>query len=183
MIEKKLKALTLREYRFLEDKNPKGIYDRDTRENLYWLIEKLGNAKNLSSLENKIHKKFRHADFGFLIARDSVSGGTLNFEGIVRVDGRYSGEVSGPQTLTVSETGVLVAKVTVANFICKGIVRGNVVATNKAEIHAGGTVIGDIKTPSLCIEEGARFRGKCHMTMNPGKSAAAEKRKRFFLAV
>ncbi|OGW22407.1 MAG: hypothetical protein A3K09_02280 [Nitrospinae bacterium RIFCSPLOWO2_12_FULL_47_7] len=118
------------------------------------------------------------------MARDSVSNGTLNFEGIVQVDGRYSGEVTGPQTLIVSETGVLIAKITVAHLVCKGIVRGNVVATNKAEIHASGSVIGDIKTPALCIEEGARFRGKCHMTMNPAKSALTEKKKRkFFLAV
>jgi hypothetical protein len=41
MVEKKLKNLTLSEYKFLEDKDPQGIYDRETREKLYWIIAKL----------------------------------------------------------------------------------------------------------------------------------------------
>jgi len=182
MVEKKLKILKPEEYRFIEDKDPRGIYDRETRENLYWIIEKLGSrAARGSYVENRIYKKFRDADFGFLLSRNTVTGGVITFDGVLRVDGNFEGEIAGPQTLIVGETGVVAAKVTAAIVICKGVIRGNVAATRRVEIHATGALLGNIKTPSLNIEEGARFKGKCHMTLNLGKTAKTRKKKNFFL--
>ena len=64
MERSKLEVLNVTEYNLLATKDPNGSYDRKTRENLYWVIEKLHqNVSNLSPLENKIFYKFRNAQF------------------------------------------------------------------------------------------------------------------------
>lgn len=64
MERSKLEVLNVTEYNLLATKDPNGSYDRKTRENLYWVIEKLRqNVSNLSSLEKKIFLKFKNAQF------------------------------------------------------------------------------------------------------------------------
>jgi hypothetical protein len=64
MEKSKLEVLNVTEYNLLATKNPTGSYDRKTRENLYWVIEKLRqNIPRLSFLENKIFTKFQNAQF------------------------------------------------------------------------------------------------------------------------
>ena len=59
-----LKILTITEYNLLANKDPKGSYDRNTRENLYEIIEKMKtNSLLLSPLEAKLSEKFVDASF------------------------------------------------------------------------------------------------------------------------
>lgn len=67
MIAKKLNALNITEFNLLANKDPKGSYDRSTRESLYWVIEKLRtNQPHLSPLEAKLYHKFDGANFAAL---------------------------------------------------------------------------------------------------------------------
>ncbi|MDH5763236.1 MAG: L,D-transpeptidase [Nitrospinota bacterium] len=71
MTDKKLNTLTIAEYNLIATKDPRGNYDRRTRENLYAIIQKLTNARSqLSPLEFTIHQKFRHAQFAPLDEKD-----------------------------------------------------------------------------------------------------------------
>lgn len=64
MTAKRLSALNITEYNLLANKDPKGSYDRNTRENLYWIIEKLrASQDSLSRLEAKLYQKFQNANF------------------------------------------------------------------------------------------------------------------------
>ena len=66
-LENKLKILNITEYNLIGNKDCKGSYDRKTRENLYWVIEKMrANHMDLSSLEYRLFKKFESATFGAL---------------------------------------------------------------------------------------------------------------------
>lgn len=44
-----------------------------------------------------------------------------------------------------------------------GEVKGNIFASKKLVIHSNGKVYGDIKSPSLVIEDGGFFHGKSLM--------------------
>ena len=67
MEAEKLKTLNITEYNLIANKDPFGNYDRKTRENLYWVIEKLrANVQRLSSLESRLLTKFQTAEFGAL---------------------------------------------------------------------------------------------------------------------
>ena len=98
--------------------------------------------------------------------------GILTFEGTVRVDGKLEGEIYTKDTLIVGESAVVGAEINVHTIVISGIVRGNVNATGKIEVHRPGKLFGNVKTPSLFIEEGVIFEGNCSMAYD----AEAEKK-------
>ncbi len=100
----KLNTLNISEYNLLANKDPRGCYDRTTRENLYWIIDKLtAHQGKLSPLERRLHDKFRQANFSPLEDKDKK----VKFE--VR---RYRLTNNAKQTLKLSAS-VLTLLITV----------------------------------------------------------------------
>lgn len=89
--------------------------------------------------------------------------GLLSFQGTVRIDGKLEGEVVTKDTLIVGESADIKAEITVGIMISEGKIMGNVTASNRIEIRSKSRLIGNIKTPSLIIEQGAIFDGSCQM--------------------
>ena len=98
-----------------------------------------------------------------LLGRGSEFEGKLTFEGTVRVDGKLSGEIFSDDVLVVGEGAEVHAEVDIGEIIIQGLVVGNIRAKRAVEIHAPGKVRGDITTPSLQIDKGVIFEGKCFM--------------------
>src|SRR5215831_11966342 len=98
-----------------------------------------------------------------LLGKGSEFEGKLTFEGTVRVDGKLSGEIFSDDVLVVGEGAELHAQVDIGEIIVQGTVVGNIRAKRAVEIHAPGKVRGDITTPSLQIDKGVIFEGKCFM--------------------
>lgn len=95
--------------------------------------------------------------------------GILTFEGTVRIDGKLEGEVYTQDTLIIGETAVVNAEINVNTIVVSGMVRGNITSTSKVEVHRPGKVFGNVKTPSLYIEEGVIFEGSCSMAQEESK--------------
>ncbi len=95
--------------------------------------------------------------------------GILTFEGTVRVDGKLEGEVYTKDTLIVGESAVVNAEINVNTIVISGVVRGNINATGKIEVHRPGKLFGNVNTPSLFIEEGVIFEGNCTMPFDTGE--------------
>lgn len=88
--------------------------------------------------------------------------GILSFKGVVRVDGRFKGEVRTEEgTLIVGETAVIDCDINASNVIVSGEILGNIVAGEKIEILAPGKVFGNIEAPSVTINTGVIFEGNC----------------------
>jgi cytoskeletal protein CcmA (bactofilin family) len=98
-----------------------------------------------------------------LLGKGSEFEGKLTFEGTVRVDGKLSGEIFSDDVLVVGEGAEVHAEVDIGEIIIQGLVIGNIRAKRSVEIHAPGKVRGDITTPSLQIDKGVIFEGKCYM--------------------
>jgi len=98
------------------------------------------------------------------MGEDTVFNGSLSFDGTVRIDGKFEGQVHTDDTLIIGETGHLVAEISAGTIICMGRVEGALVATKKVEIHANSRVVGNIKSPALYIELGGVLDGSCDMT-------------------
>jgi cytoskeletal protein CcmA (bactofilin family) len=98
-----------------------------------------------------------------LLGRGSEFEGKLTFEGTVRIDGKLSGEIFSDDVLVVGEGAELHAEVDIGEIIIQGTVVGNIRAKRSVEIHAPGRVKGDITTPSLQIDKGVIFEGRCYM--------------------
>ena len=88
--------------------------------------------------------------------------GEFRFEGTLRVDCYVTGLMrSQTGTLVVSETGEVDTDLVVAAAIIDGVVRGDIRA-EQVELGSNARVIGNIETPSLAIQPGAVFEGRCH---------------------
>ncbi|MBW2090621.1 MAG: polymer-forming cytoskeletal protein [Deltaproteobacteria bacterium] len=89
--------------------------------------------------------------------------GKLTFEGVVRLDGRFSGEIYSSGTLIIGETAHVNAEINVDTIIVSGEVHGNIKAKNRVEFHAPAKLYGNILSPVLIIDEGVIFEGNCEM--------------------
>lgn len=98
-----------------------------------------------------------------LLGKGSEFEGKLTFEGTVRVDGKLSGEVFSDDVLVVGEGAEVKAEIDVGEIIVQGTIIGNIRAKRSVEIHGPGKVRGDITTPSLQIDRGVVFEGRCYM--------------------
>jgi hypothetical protein len=67
LVAEKIKNLTVTEFNLIATKDPKGSYDRLTRETLHHIIKKLeNNYETLTDLERKLFNKFSNAKFDAL---------------------------------------------------------------------------------------------------------------------
>jgi cytoskeletal protein CcmA (bactofilin family) len=98
-----------------------------------------------------------------LLGRGAAFEGKLTFEGTVRIDGRFKGEVFSDDVLVIGEGAQVEAQIDVGEVIIQGTVVGNVTAKRSIEIHAPGRVKGDLHTPSLQIDKGVIFEGRSFM--------------------
>jgi cytoskeletal protein CcmA (bactofilin family) len=98
------------------------------------------------------------------LGSDALFKGTLSFEGTVRIDGRFEGTVQTNDTLVIGETGDMQADIDVGILVCKGKLKGTVVASKKIEMHPASKITGNVKTPAMSIELGAVLDGQLNMT-------------------
>ena len=89
--------------------------------------------------------------------------GHLTFVGTLVLNGKVEGEILSSDTLLVGETGELQGDVRVGVAIVSGLVKGNITARERVELHGPARVVGDIVTPVLVLEEGVVFDGNCKM--------------------
>lgn len=89
--------------------------------------------------------------------------GKLIFNGSVRIDGNFQGEIFGQGSLVVGEGALVKADIAVKSVYISGDVQGNIEVKEKFNIHPTGKFLGDVHTPVFIMEEGAFFDGRSHM--------------------
>ena len=99
-----------------------------------------------------------------LLGRGTRFEGKLFFEGSVRIDGQFSGEIRSDHVLVIGEGAEVEATIEVATVIVRGgTVKGNIKARDAIEVHAPGKMVGNIHSPSIFIDRGVHFQGSCRM--------------------
>ena len=112
------------------------------------------------------YQRDTHANTGDLnasLGKGSEFEGKLAFEGKVRIDGTFTGEISTNDTLHIGEGAKVSAEISCGTVIVEGDVVGNIKATGAVELHRPAKVRGDITSPSLSIEKGVVFEGRSKM--------------------
>ena len=85
------------------------------------------------------------------------------------IDGEVEGSVELKEhNLTIGVNGKVDANVVARNIIVHGTLRGNVQASEKVEIHKTGSLLGDLTTAGVTIEDGAYFKGSIDI-IRPGR--------------
>lgn len=99
-----------------------------------------------------------------LLGKGSEFQGKLTFEGSVRIDGRFTGEIFSDGELIIGEGAEVQAEIRVGSVSVYGNVTGNITAADSVELHAPASLRGNIASPALHIDKGVFFDGACQMT-------------------
>src|SRR5437660_12335354 len=103
-----------------------------------------------------------------LLGKGSQFEGELLFEGTVRIDGKFSGEIVSTDTLIIGEGAEVKANIKVGTLTCLGDYQGDATAAKAIELKAPAKVRGNLTTASVVIDRGVFFDGTCKMDTGSG---------------
>ena len=86
--------------------------------------------------------------------------GTLRCRETLRIDGRVEGEIKCEKNIIVGEGAKIQAAIEAAEVAVGGDVRGDITASRKITLEATARVVGNLSTPGIVIEEGAKLEGR-----------------------
>ena len=89
--------------------------------------------------------------------------GKLIFDGAVRIEGDFQGEIYGQGSLEIGEGAQVKANIAVKAIYIGGDVQGSIEVKEKININSTGKFYGDVRTPVFVMEEGALFDGRSYM--------------------
>jgi cytoskeletal protein CcmA (bactofilin family) len=113
--------------------------------------------------EKEKEEKKRGGEVAGFIGKGMSIEGKLSFAETARVDGSFKGEISATGTLVVGDGGYVEGDIKAGSAIITGTVKGTLEATTRVELRSPARFTGDIKTPTLIIDEGVVFEGTCTM--------------------
>jgi len=97
-----------------------------------------------------------------LLGRGTRFEGKLHFEGRVRIDGAFRGEIRSDGVLIIGEGARVHADVYVSTLIVKGgNLTGLVEARKSIELHVPAQVTGQLRAPEIFMDKGVQFSGEC----------------------
>ncbi len=103
--------------------------------------------------------------------------GDVSSEEDLFIDGELEGKLQLGNRLTIGPDSKVNANITAKEVEVFGSVRGNVEAIERIAIHSGATIVGDIKTAGIVIDDGAYFKGGIDICRGePVKEAVPQKR-------
>jgi len=119
----------------------------------------------MTDLHNDI---LEEEDFDTILSQDIEFSGTLSFEKPFLIKGKVSGEIKASGILVVDEQAVVNADIEAARVVIRGLVKGDITASEKVEVTVSGKLEGNVTAPEIHMESGCLFNGQCAMT---GKNA------------
>jgi cytoskeletal protein CcmA (bactofilin family) len=102
-----------------------------------------------------------------------VVGDLISDEDIL-LEGQIEGKVRGERSVTIGAGGDLEGDVAAKSIVVGGKVRGQIVATERAELAASAVVHGSVQAPKIIIAEGAHLQGNVAMSAG-GETPAPRK--------
>ncbi|WP_035040604.1 polymer-forming cytoskeletal protein [Desulfovibrio sp. X2] len=93
--------------------------------------------------------------------------GKLHFQGSVRIDGVFHGEVTSDGTLVVGQEADVQGQIHVGQLVLSGRMTGEVHAREKVVLHKTANLQGSLYSPVLVIDEGAVVEGTITMHGEP----------------
>ena len=102
-----------------------------------------------------------------LITQGITLKGTVEGEGVVQVEGTVIGEFNMVGAIIVADSGMVKGPITADVVRVAGRVEGNVIAREHMRLEHTGTLIGDVATASLVVEDGGCLNGRSTMMQAP----------------
>ncbi len=103
------------------------------------------------------------SDVSAFLGKGTSFNGRLLFEGTVRIDGTFTGDIFTRDTLIIGPEAEVRAQIDADTVIVAGHFEGTLRAMSRVEIQSQGVLRGEVSSPVLKIEEGGLFEGKTRM--------------------
>jgi cytoskeletal protein CcmA (bactofilin family) len=98
-----------------------------------------------------------------LLAKGVHLKGEIRVEGTVRIDGRLEGEIHTKGQVIVGEEGLVEGLVAAGTVVSSGRIKATVSAVERVHLLKTAVFIGEVRTPVLMMEEGAKMQGTTDM--------------------
>jgi cytoskeletal protein CcmA (bactofilin family) len=89
--------------------------------------------------------------------------GTIKVPHSIRIDGNYKGKIETDENITIGPNGYIEADIIAKSANIGGFVKGNITVEGSVILEDKSTLIGNLTTGELMINEGAKFHGNCSM--------------------
>ncbi len=90
------------------------------------------------------------------------------------VEGELEGKLDLRNRLTVGPSSKVNATIKAKEVVVFGTVKGNVESETRVSLRAGASIVGDIKTAGIVIDDGAYFKGGIDITRGEAVNSRPE---------
>lgn len=109
-----------------------------------------------------------------IIGEGAFFRGDINVTGFVRVDGSLAGSIRTTGKVVIGKDGRCESSIEGSTVIVGGIVKGNVIASEKVVVLASGMIIGDVTAPRFVADEGVMLDGIYAVSGNLAAASQAD---------
>lgn len=99
-----------------------------------------------------------------LLDKGCEFNGKLSFEGVVRIDGVFQGEIYSQDHLIIGDGAVVEGNIQIGHIEVGGNFKGNIIARDKITIHSTGRIQGSIQTREIEVQMGGVIDGTIEMS-------------------
>lgn len=89
--------------------------------------------------------------------------GEIRVEGTVRIDGRLDGDIHTKGQVIVGEDGLVQGTIAAGTVVSSGRIKATVTAVERVQLLKTAILVGEVHTPVLMMEEGAKIQGVTDM--------------------
>jgi cytoskeletal protein CcmA (bactofilin family) len=114
----------------------------------------------------------RNTDVSAFLEEGSELEGNLTFSGVVRINGRFVGQITSPDALIIGVPASIDGTLTVGSANIGGFVKGLIVARERIELQKTARVEGTLNAPTIIVHEGAQIIGELNIVRTPLGTAA-----------
>jgi cytoskeletal protein CcmA (bactofilin family) len=106
---------------------------------------------------------FQHDDVSIntVVGLGASVSGNLKVSGFARIDGDIDGDIEATGRIMIGEKARIRGNVSALSVIVGGVVIGDIVAPEGVQLLATSSVIGDLVTKRVRVEDQVLFHGYC----------------------
>ena len=112
---------------------------------------------------NNKQTNFEKTTFDTLVGANTELKGDITSKGIIRIDGKITGNINVQGDLFVGDAAYIKGDITASNIHVAGSLEGNVFSSGLLKLLSTSRLIGDIQVKSFVCDEGSIFDGTCKM--------------------
>ncbi len=90
-----------------------------------------------------------------MVGADTIISGTIRAEGTVWIDGRVEGDICTDGLLMIGEGAIVVGNIYAGSVICRGLIVGDIVASDEVELLDSASLNGTVRAPVFLVDHGA----------------------------